>query len=547
MRTFVTILLGIALFAVSAEAADRYLVATRRAPREVSVRMLRDSDELRSHAVRTFESVNAFAANLTSAEVAELKRSAGVRFVSPVVERHASGQPRAAFLHPDGSIYTTTQTMPYGVMMIHAPELWPLTKGGAVNVAILDTGIDIRHPDLAANYAGGYNTFTPSSEPYDDNGHGTHVAGVIAAVDNNIGVVGVAPEVRIWGVKVLDRTGFGVDENVIAGVDWVIRKKREIGGDWIMSLSLGASYDSQVEHEAIDRVLAEGILVTAAAGNRAMEEVQYPAAYDGVIAVGAIDSADKLALFSDHGPHLGVVAPGVRVLSTARSGSIPAAAVTLATGTSVAAATVEGSSRGEVKGEYVACGVGNPEDFPFEVRGKIAVIRRGEITFNLKVRNAEIAGAVSVVIFNKDESDYSGWTLLRPDCQSIEGCDDPTHRWPVVLAVSAADGQRLLDDHTRVMDMGAWYDDYMTLSGTSQATPHAAGALALIWSLAPTATADRVKDALLSTTIDLGVPGFDLTYGHGLIDALAAAKNLAPWRFAPPAMPVEPHRLPDIP
>ena len=494
--------------------------------------MLRDADDFRSHAIRSFASVEAFAADLTSDEVAALKRSPEVRFVSPVVPRYASAEDTRLVRSPNGSAYTATQTMPYGITMIHATELWRYTRGaGPINVAILDTGVDTKHPDLAPNYAGGFNTYAPGADPTDDNGHGTHVAGTIAAVDNDFGVVGVAPEVRIWCVKVLDRTGFGLDENVIAGLDWVIAKKRAIGGDWIMNLSLGASQNSPVEEEAFQRVLAEGIIVVAAAGNRSFPDVEFPAQYSGVIGVGAVDPTATLAIFSDHGPHMSVVAPGVRVLSTARAGSIPAAGVSLKNGASISAVALGGSSRGEVVGPYVVCGLGRPEEFPPGTQGKIALMKRGEITFNQKVRNAQLAGAVSVVIYNHDESDMQRWTLLRPDCDTIEDCDDPTHPWPVVLGISAADGQRLLDDSTRMMDMGAWLDDYMYLSGTSMAAPHVAGAVALIWSLAPHATAERVRSVLLSTATDLGAPGFDLTYGYGLINAYQAALELSPQSF----------------
>ena len=105
----------------------------------------------------------------------------------------------------------------------------------------------------------------------------------------------------------------------------------------------------------------------------------------------------------------------------------------------------------------------------------------------------------------------------------------------------------VINDTEHMMDMGAWLDDYMTLSGTSQATPHVAGALALVWSIEPAAPANRVKEALLSSTVDLGTPGFDLIYGYGLINAFEAAKQIAPWRFEPPAMPPVPDRLPSIP
>ena len=523
-----TLLLAVGLIAGPLAAADRYMVATRSAPRSTQIRMIRESGEFRSHAVRAFDTVDAFAADLTADEVAALRRSSEVRFVTLTVERYALGD-----LHPvsDGSPYLTAQTIPPGIPMIHAPELWPFTKGAPINVAVIDTGIDTRHPDLAANYAGGYNTFDQSDDPTDDNGHGTHVAGTIAAVDNNIGVVGVAPEARIWSVKALDRGGVGVDENIVSAVDWVIKKKRAIGGDWIMSLSLGATISSPVEEEAFKRVIAEGVIVVAAAGNRGFSDVEFPAGYPGVIAVGAVDSTAKLAGFSDHGPHLSVVAPGVHVLSTARTGSISSAGVTLPSGTDITAAAITGSSRGEVAASYVACGLGRPEEFPDSVRGKIALIKRGEITFNEKVRNAQAAGALSVVIYNKDESDFKLWTLLRPDCGAIDGCDDPTHPWPVVLAVSNTDGQRLLDDAAQQMDMGSWLDDYMYLNGTSMACPHVSGALALIWSLAPDASPARVRDALIGTAVDLGAPGFDEMYGFGMVNAYAAGVRIAPKRF----------------
>jgi serine protease len=206
-----------------------------------------------------------------------------------------------------------------------------------------------------------------------------------------------------------------------------------------------------------------------------------------------------------------------------------------------------GSSRGDVVGTYVVCGLGKPEDFPVSVRGKIALIKRGDITFNEKVRNAEVAGATGVVIYNKDETDFRLWTLLRPDCDMIEGCDDPTHSWPVVLAISNADGQRLAGDAAQTVDMGAWFDDYTIMNGTSMAAPHVSGAIALVWSLAPNATADRVRDVILSTATDLGPPGFDTDYAFGLINAYKAAVRLAPSVFKPDPSPRVPPEHPGHP
>src|SRR5207244_5053579 len=211
--------------------------------------------------------------------------------------------------------------------------------------------------------------------------------------------------------------------------------------------------------------------------------------------------------------------------------------LTLNGGKAIAAAALGGSSRGEVVGSYIACGLGKPDDFPVSVRGKIALIKRGDITFNEKVRNAEVAGAAGVVIYNKDESDFKAWTLLRPDCDTIEGCDDSTHSWPVVLGISNADGVRLAGDAAQTLDMGSWFDDYTIMNGTSMATPHVSGALALVWSLAPNVSADHVRNVLLSTATDLGAPGFDTDYGFGLVNALSAARRLAPQVFRPDASP----------
>src|SRR5438105_9435046 len=149
MRPLIVSFLAAALCAVSAEAAERYLVATRSAPRETGLRILRDAGEVRSHAVRTFASVNAFAATLNDAEVAELRQSSEVRSVTHTVERHAFDAESARHPLAPAAGSETAQRIPYGVLMIHAPEIWSVTKGaGPVNVAIIDTGIDMKHPDL---------------------------------------------------------------------------------------------------------------------------------------------------------------------------------------------------------------------------------------------------------------------------------------------------------------------------------------------------------------------------------------------------------------
>src|SRR5438105_2086979 len=169
-----------------------------------------------------------------------------------------------------------------------------------------------------------------------DHGHGTHVAGTIAAVDNGIGVVGVAPEARLWSVKALDATGSGTNEDVVAAAQWVLAKKQELGGNWIVSMSFGSSSASRAEDEAFAKLRDADVLCVAAAGNSGFPALDYPAAYASVLSVGAIAADRTTAWFSSGGGTLGVMAPGVDVLSTVLPGSVPSSVAAGAGGVRVA-------------------------------------------------------------------------------------------------------------------------------------------------------------------------------------------------------------------
>lgn len=229
------------------------------------------------------------------------------------------------------------QKLPWGVNRIDA-ELVNGT-GAGVKVCVVDTGIDKDHPDLQANIVGGRNfvakgTTVDPAKWDDDNGHGTHVAGTIAAVDNAIGVVGVAPSASLLAAKVLNRQGSGYLSDVIAGVDYCVQN-----GAKVVSMSLGTSSDVQTVHAAVDAAYASGVLLVAAAGNDYGGAVSYPAAYDSVVAVSATDNADNLAAFSNVGPQVELAAPGVSVLSTYKGGGY----ATLS-GTSMATPHVSGAA-----------------------------------------------------------------------------------------------------------------------------------------------------------------------------------------------------------
>jgi subtilisin family serine protease len=206
--------------------------------------------------------------------------------------------------------------------------------GSGVKVAVIDTGIDNTHSDLSVvslvdetgSRGGGV----------DDNGHGTHVSGTIAALDNGYGVVGVAPQASLYGVKVLDRRGSGAYSTIAAGIDWAVANGMDVA-----SMSLGGPADSASLHASITAAYAAGVIQVVAAGNDGADaSTSWPAAYDGeVLTISAWDvGTSTFPSWSNYGAVVDVAAPGVNVCSTAKGGSYA-----LMSGTSMATPHVSGA------------------------------------------------------------------------------------------------------------------------------------------------------------------------------------------------------------
>ncbi len=223
------------------------------------------------------------------------------------------------------------QQIPWGIDRIDAEKVWGITTGDPIKVAIIDTGIDLNHPDLKDNIKEGMNTINPRKTYNDDNGHGTHVAGIVAALDNTIGVVGVGPKIDLYIVKSLNAAGSGYLSDIIEGLEWAIQKRVQV-----INMSLGTPVDVPSFREAVKKVYNAGILQVAAAGNEG-GAVNYPAAYPEVIAVSATDQNDQIASWSSRGPEIDLAAPGVSIYSTYKGSSYK----TLS-GTSMAAPHVAG-------------------------------------------------------------------------------------------------------------------------------------------------------------------------------------------------------------
>jgi serine protease len=493
------------------------------------------SDDARD--VRDLPGIHGFAANLTSDEIASLKASGNVISIEPDLERHAFAD----------SVSVGQQTTPYGVADVDAPPVWPVTRGKslsngpAIHVAIIDTGIDYNFSELSAAFKGGHNFVARNEDPLDDNGHGTHVAGIIAAANNGDGVVGVASDVDLYSLKVLDTCGSGRTSDIIAGVDWVVQKKKEIGGNWIVNLSLGSDTPSASEQAEFDAANAAGILVFAASGNSydGTDGLSYPAGYASVVSVGAVDSTNTVASFSQRGADLKLVAPGVSVLSTFLNGRVAAD-----DGRKIQATFADGSlsngdsaclSKGPATAKFVSGGTGNVTEIPASVSGKIALIERGgndptgtSLTFLAKTRNALAKGAIGVVVYSNANP------VVTPGFSGLTKTDVTT--LPPMALIERADGLALLATPNATLTMS--FDShgltelFALLNGTSMATPHAVGTAALVWAVSPNSTATNVANALEQTAKDLGTAGRDTTYGFGLVDALAAAKQLNPAAFA---------------
>ena len=209
---------------------------------------------------------------------------------------------------PSGGSTQPPQTLPWGVDRIDA-EL-AVGTGMGVKVAVIDTGISLTHPDLKV--AGGFNCIQSTASANDDNGHGSHVAGTIAALQNTIGAVGVAPSASLYAVKVLNKRGSGWASDIIEGLGWCVTNGMDVA-----NMSFGGTGTTPEYALAIKNASDAGVILVAAAGNEAKDVLtSYPAAYPEVIAISACDAAGKFASFSNFGSKVEFIAPGVSIYST---------------------------------------------------------------------------------------------------------------------------------------------------------------------------------------------------------------------------------------
>lgn len=211
------------------------------------------------------------------------------------------------------SIQDAKQNSAWGISAFDLPKAWAKSKGEGVKIAVLDTGCDLDHPDLVKNLLPGYNVINPKKQPWDDNKHGTHVAGIIAAENNDIGVVGVAPHSKIIPVKVLDKNGRGTLSQVANGIMWAT----DVAKADFICMSLGTPSPVPEVHAAIKYAMSKKVICFVAAGNSGVtQNIFYPANYNETIGIGSIDENFNRSNFSNTGENLDFMAPGNKILST---------------------------------------------------------------------------------------------------------------------------------------------------------------------------------------------------------------------------------------
>lgn len=457
---------------------------------------------------RDFNIIPAVTARLDVNDVKQLRKNPDIAYIEPDYKIHALGsiEPDVGLLSGIAAL-SSPQTIPYGITMVNATAVWPRTKGAGVRVAVLDTGISQYHPDRG-NIVDSV-SFVAEETVEDFHSHGTHTSGTVAAADNNVGVVGVAPEADLLIAKVIDNTGNGDTSGLISGIEWAVSNNAKV-----ISMSLGGEEYAAALETTCDNALAAGVLLVAAAGNDNVITPTYPAAFTSVISVAAVDQSKNKASFSNFGPTIALTAPGVGIYSTIPVDSYDTADAVW-DANSHQANILLGTAPGTVSGQICDCGLATglePNDTcPDAVDGNIAYIRRGDITFAEKVAHAQSKGAIGVIIANHLDGNFNG-TL---------GDGSPL----VVVSVSKADGNDL-DILTESGITGTVTVDaalYANNSGTSMSCPHVSGVAALLFSAAHyNITAYEVADILQDSAEDLGDPGVDDIFGYGLVNAYDA-------------------------
>ncbi|MFC0252179.1 S8 family serine peptidase [Massilia consociata] len=512
--------LGLASSTASAAPQARYIVGFKDgADNDAKAAVVR----ARGNVKRKIRGMNAMSVELAAEQVNALRSDKNVAYVEvdpprylPSMEMspdYTSSTELSAAANPaSGKSYFLGQVVPYGITMTQADQL-PNggSKTGNRKICIIDSGYDRSHEDLNNNgvVTGQYDSGTGWWHT-DENGHGTHVAGTIAALNNNgVGVVGVIPnrQLKLHIVKVFGADGWAYSSELADAAN----QCGEAGAN-IISMSLSGPAPSATEQAAFDALAAKGILSFAASSNAGTTAPRWPAGYQSVVSVGALDSDKNWASFSNYNPNVELSAPGVRVLSTVPMGTALVSSLTVGAST-YEVGSVTGSPRATVTAPLADFGFGgsvNPA-----MAGKVCLISRGAgLAFGVKVANCQASGGVGAILYNNVPGSLT--PTLGDTVTSIPS-----------VAASQAEGAAMLAQVGQSATVSVKVGNYDYFNGTSMATPHASAVAALVWSYFPQCSAAQIRSTLAKSAEDLGAPGRDDKYGYGLVRARAAYDRIA--------------------
>lgn len=422
--------------------------------------------------------------------------------------KRLQADPSIELIEPDLVRYPMAQEVPYGFTMVQADQVSDQFASNQT-VCVIDSGLDLPHEDfLSSNITG---TNDPGTGNWFEAGgpHGTHVAGTIAALNNDVGIVGVLPngEVKLHIVKVFNASGWGYSSSLVNAINVCAQN-----GSTVVNMSLGGAGSSVAERNALQSIYDSGVLLVAAAGNAGNTSLSYPASYDSVISVAAVDHTKTLASFSQRNAQVELAAPGVDVRSTYPEGT-GVESILSVNGVAFSPNPISGAGSGSMSAEIASCGLGLTTCD--DMVGKICLMQRGEVSFAQKVESCQDGGGVAAIIYNNEPGNFSGTVG-----------DNPTTTIPAV-SLSQEEGTVLMGQLGDVANFTSGASNYGLMSGTSMASPHVAGVAALVWSHFPQCSNAEIRAALAASAEDLGAPGRDTSYGWGLVQAKDAVDYLA--------------------
>ncbi len=533
----------------------RYIVKFKNAdaPALMSESSLQSSDQLATtmNYQPQVAEISAQHSVLNKAQAKEMKRIGRSNSYSVKLDNNGIKALRARadveYVEEDMPRHLLSETTPWGQTFVGATQLSD-SQAGNRTICIIDSGYDRGHSDLSGNNVTGTNNSGTGNwyEPGNNNAHGTHVAGTIAAIANNDGVIGVLPNqnANIHVIKVFNEAGWGYSSSLVSAVDTCVAN-----GANVVTMSLGGAGSSTTERNALAAHYNNGVLLIAAAGNDGNNTHSYPASYDAVMSVASVDNHKDHSAFSQYTNQVEISGPGEAILSTVTRGEGRLADITIGgqsyfnsgvvphnrftpSGTNYAPNPYNGTATATlaectVSGSTFNCG---------NMANKVCLVERvgnqgtsyPEIN---AVKACKNAGASAVIV-------YSNSAL--PGLQNPFLVDANSEINMVSVSVDRATGLALrnqLGATVTVSNQGN--KDYEYYNGTSMATPHVSGVATLVWSYHPECSAAQVRNALKQTAEDLGTAGRDDYYGYGLVNAVAA-KTFLDASCNGPTDPVDP-------